>query len=88
MTWPLLTHLTTHVIGEKGGDNWYFVWLIGWFEKALFELKQNPLIVQFHNYPSGWNLAYSEITPATVLTALPISLLSSPVLAYNFVSLL
>ena len=88
MTWPLPTHLATHVIGEKGGDNWYYVWLIGWFEKALFELKQNPLVVQFHNYPIGWNLAYSEITPATILTALPVSLISNPVLAYNFVSLL
>lgn len=88
MTWPLPTHLGTHVIGEKGGDNWYYVWLIGWFEKALFELKQNPLVVQFHNYPIGWNLAYSEITPATILTALPVSLISNPVLAYNFVSLL
>src|SRR3990170_588456 len=88
MTWPLPTHLATHVIGEKGGDNWYYIWLIGWFEKALFELKQNPLFVQSHNYPLGWNLAYSEVTPLTILTALPVSLISGPVLAYNFVSLL
>jgi len=88
MTWPLPAHLATHIIGEKGSDNWYYVWLIGWFEKALFELKQNPLVVQSHNYPIGWNLAYSEVTPLTILTALPVSLISSPVLAYNFVSLL
>lgn len=88
MTWPLPIHLATHVIGEKGGDNWYYVWLIGWFEKALFELKQNPLVVQSHNYPLGWNLAYSEVTPLTTLSALPVSLISNPVFAYNFVCLL
>ena len=88
MTWPLATRLGSSIIGPGSGDNWYYVWLIGWFQKTLFELKQNPLIVPFHNYPLGWNLAYTEITLANVIPALPISLLSNPTLAYNVILLL
>ena len=87
-TWPLAAHLRTSVIGINAGDNWYYVWLIGWFQKALFQYHQNPLIVQFQNYPLGWNLAYSEITLVNVVAALPASLLSGPILGYNFTILL
>jgi hypothetical protein len=87
MTWPLATHLRTAIPGMLG-DNWYYVWLIGWFQKAIFQLGINPLFVPFHNYPQGWNLAYTEITLSNVLLALPFSLLGGPVLAYNLVNLL
>jgi hypothetical protein len=88
MTWPLAAHIRTSVIGINAGDNWYYVWLVGWFQKALFQFHQNPLIVQLHNYPTGWNLAYSEITLANVIPALPVVLLGGPILGYNFVVLL
>ncbi len=49
------------MIGQVG-DNIYFVWMIGWFKKALFDLHVNPFNVWFLNYPEGWSLAYTEIT--------------------------
>ncbi|HEX9618104.1 MAG TPA: hypothetical protein VGA03_11895 [Anaerolineales bacterium] len=88
MTWPLATRLRTAVPGMHGGDNWYYVWLIGWFQKALFELGRSPLFVPLHNYPHGWSLAYTEITLSNVALALPFSLLGGPVLAYNLACLL
>jgi hypothetical protein len=88
MTWPLASRLQTAVIGSRNGDNWYYVWLIGWFQKALFEKGQSPLVVPFLNYPVGWNLAYSEITLSNVIPALPVSLLGGPMLAYNTVCIL
>jgi hypothetical protein len=88
MTWPVVTRLRTAIPGLHGEDNWYYVWLIGWFQKALFQLGRNPLFVPFHNYPYGWSLAYTEITLSNVALALPFSLLDGPVLAYNLVSLL
>ena len=83
MTWPLAVQAGSSVIGWVG-DNVYFVWLVGWFQKALFELHRLPLSVPQLNYPEGWNLAYNEITAAMVLAALPASLVGGPVLGYNF----
>lgn len=82
MTYPLVAKISTQVIGSSG-DNLYYVWLIGWFRKCLFLLGQNPLFVPVHNYPYGWNLAYSEITLSNVILALPFSLLGGDVFGYN-----
>lgn len=82
MTWPLTLHMSDSVIGWVG-DNFYFVWLIGWFQKALFVLHQWPINVPSLNYPEGWNIAYNEITPAMVLIALPASLIGGPTFGYN-----
>jgi hypothetical protein len=88
MTWPLSAHLATSVIGWANGDNVYYVWLLGWFRKALFELHQNPLVVPSLNSPVGWHLAYSEITLANVFMVLPVVWLGNPILAYNMALLL
>jgi hypothetical protein len=82
MTWPLVTVMGNQMIGQVG-DNIYFVWMIGWFKKALFDLHVNPFNVWFLNYPEGWSLAYTEITPAQLLLALPFSLVATPTFAYN-----
>ncbi len=82
MTWPLVTVMGNQMVGQVG-DNIYFVWMIGWFKKALFDLHVNPFNVWFLNYPEGWSLAYTEITPAQLLLALPFSLIASPTFAYN-----
>lgn len=82
MTWPLATRMGSQMVGSIG-DNIYFVWMIGWFKKALIDLRVNPFDVWFLNYPEGWSLAYTEITPAQLLLALPFSLIASPTFAYN-----
>lgn len=87
MTWPLPLHMADMVYGAPG-DNFYFVWLIGWIQKALFQLHTSPLSVPFLNYPEGWNLAYSDIAPSMVGLALPGSLIAGPTFGYNFAALL
>jgi hypothetical protein len=87
MTWPLVLRMHDAVVGLIG-DNVYFVWLIGWFQKALFQIHVSPFNIWFLNYPQGWSLSYTEITPVQILMALPVSLLAGPVFAYNFVLLL
>ncbi|MCX7681060.1 MAG: hypothetical protein N2508_03675 [Anaerolineae bacterium] len=82
MTWPLVLRIDDSVVGWVG-DNFYFVWLIGWVQKSLYVLE-NPLEVPILNYPEGWNLAYNEMTPAMVLIAIPASIIGGPVLGYNF----
>ena len=87
MTWPLAMHMRDSVVGDIG-DNVYFVWLIGWFKKALFELHVSPFNVWFLNYPQGWSLSYTEITPINIAMALPLSFLGGPTFAYNAVLML
>jgi len=87
MTWPLVRVMGSQIVGLVG-DNIYFVWMIGWMQKALFQLGVNPFDVWFLNYPEGWNMAYTEITPAQLALALPFSLMGGPTFGYNAAMLL
>lgn len=88
VTWPQVTQMSSAVVGQVG-DNIYFIWLIEWFKRALFELHISPTVVPFLNYPDGWSLAYTEITPAMVFLALPAYLLGGgATLGYNLSILL
>ncbi|MEX0788948.1 MAG: hypothetical protein WD906_07900 [Anaerolineales bacterium] len=80
-TWPLLLHLQTAVLGQIG-DNVYFIWLIRWVQESLAR-GQLSVTVPTLNYPEGWSLAYTEMTPTMVLTALPFSWVAGPTFAYN-----
>jgi hypothetical protein len=81
-TWPLSQHLGDSVV-DQFGDNMQFVWLIGWFQKAIFQLHQWPFQAPQLNFPEGWSLARSEISPIQIVLGLPFSLLRGPVLGYN-----
>jgi hypothetical protein len=82
LTWPWPAHMGDSLYGG-GSDGMYYIWLVGWYQKALFTLHQSPLTVPFLNFPEGWNLAYTETTPAMVLPALPFSLIGGPTFGYN-----
>jgi hypothetical protein len=86
ITWPLAKYMSHSVVGSVG-DNIYFVWLIKWFQKALIELHVSPLYVPFLNYPQGWYLAYTDITPAMVFLGLPAGILGGATYGYNFAML-
>jgi hypothetical protein len=77
-TWPLLPQIDRAMVGWQG-DNYLYVWMIGWFQRALFELHASPLAVSILNYPQGYNLAYTDIPFTMVALALPFS----PALGYN-----
>ena len=82
MTWPLVTRMGDSMVGLVG-DNIYFVWMICWFKKALFDLGVNPFNIWFLNYPEGWSLAYTEITQANLAIAMPFYFIGGEVFAYN-----
>ncbi|MCD4672605.1 MAG: hypothetical protein K8R77_08075 [Anaerolineaceae bacterium] len=82
MTWPLVTRMGSSMVGMVG-DNIYFVWMIGWFKKALFDIGVNPFNIWFLNYPQGWSLAYTEITQANLAIAMPFYFIGGEVFAYN-----
>jgi hypothetical protein len=86
-TRPLYKHLTTHIAGGLG-DNLYFIWQIGWFKQAIFDLNQLPFHSFLLNFPYGYNLATTEIAPLQLAFALPFALGGQLVLGYNISMLL
>ncbi len=82
MTWPLVEKMGGYLLGQIG-DNIYFVWLINWFKRSLFELHVSPFFVPFLNYPEGWSLAYTEIAPIMVVLAMPFALIGGATFGYN-----
>jgi len=82
-TYPLIWHMADSVV-DAIGDNVYFVWLLGWYPKALFTLKANPFFNPWLNYPQGWNLATTDTIPALALLGMPGSMAFGPVWGYNF----
>jgi hypothetical protein len=64
------------------GDNLEYVWKLQWFADALAR-RQSPTFVPHLFYPTGYELAYSELTPAHTLLGLPLTLLAGPTLTYN-----
>ena len=86
VTWPLVLHLGNSIVGQYG-DNLYFIWIIGWVRNALVDLHVSPLFTTTLNYPQGWALASSEISPAQILLALPFAPLG-PSFGYNVAALL
>jgi hypothetical protein len=83
MTYPLVFQMQ-NVISGGGGDGTYFVWLVRWYQKALFELKISPFFNPYLNYPQGWNLASTDTTPAMIALAFPGSIFCGPVCGYSF----
>ena len=86
-TRPLIAKMGNEIAGEIG-DNIYFIWMIGWVKKALFKLGVNPMNVWFLNYPEGWNMAHTEITPAQLALGQVFAFFGSETFAYNAVMLL
>ncbi len=64
------------------GDNLEYVWKLQWFADAIAE-RRSPTFVPYLFYPTGYELAYSELTPAHTLLGLPLTLLAGPTLTYN-----
>ena len=86
-TRPLAGKLRTHIAGGLG-DNLYFIWQIGWFKQAIFDLGQLPFHSHLLNFPYGYNLAVTEIAPLQLIFALPFALQGELVLGFNVSMLL
>lgn len=82
MTWPLVRHFSTAVLGPPG-DNLEYVWKMWWFYHALVEQGSSPFFVPDVFYPFGYPLALSETTLAHTLLGLPLTALWGEVVAYN-----
>ena len=94
LSYPLITHLTTHVPGSElwAFDEYTFVWDIWWFKHALLVLQQSPLTNNYIFYPIGINLALFTLTvfngalAMPLLPWLPLPLVSNLITLFAFVA--
>jgi hypothetical protein len=66
LTWPLVRHMQTHVLGEVSGDTGVYVWNIWIFNHELFEHAHLP-------FSTGHVLAYSGGTDLSLHNYAPIA---------------
>ena len=81
-TYPLITQFSTHVIGGGKLDNYEYIWKMWWIPHALTN-GINPFFISTINYPSGYYLAYGEITPIHTFLLIPLTLVFGEVVTYN-----
>ena len=82
LTWPTVTHLTTHLPGD-GADDPAIAWNLWWVKHSLLVEGQNPFQSNYMFYPLGVNLAFYTLTVLNAVTALPIILNWGVVTASN-----
>ena len=82
LTWPTISHFTTHVPGD-GIDDPAIVWNLWWIKYSLLNHPQNPFLTTFMFYPIGINLAFYTLTILNGLTAMPLLLNFGVVVASN-----
>jgi len=81
-TWPLVTHLQTHLIGT-GWDGPAQAWNFWWFKYSLINLRQSPLYTNFIFYPLGVSLVTHAADYLNEALFLPLQLVLGINIAVN-----
>ncbi len=79
---PMLPNFTTD-IASVPGDSYQFIWNMQWWNDALLKEHVTPTFVPQLMYPGGFELAFSEMTPAHTLLGIPTTWLFGAVTSYN-----
>ena len=88
VTWPLVMHFTDQVPGWYIADNYEYLWKMWWFEHALLDLNQSPLVAPHIFYPQGFQLAHAELSPLHTVIGLPLTWLWGEIPTYNLFAML
>ena len=85
VTWPILIHLRDRVLGDYPGDNFQFLWALWYSAHSLFDLHRSPFFDPDIYFPFGFSLFRNlgEVSPATILAAVPLTLFFGEVATYN-----
>ncbi len=84
-TWPLVSHLPTHIPGEAtwAFDESTFIWNMWWFKHSLLVLGQHPLFTDYLFYPLGIHLTTYTFNLFNAAFGLPLQVALSLPLANN-----
>ncbi len=85
LTWPLATHLTTHIPGSAvwAFDESTFVWNMWWFKFSLLNLGQSPLYTGLIFYPLGIDLVLYTFNFFNAMLGLPLQMVFPLPMASN-----
>jgi hypothetical protein len=85
LTWPLATHLATHIPGSAvwAFDESTFVWNMWWFKFSLLDLGQSPLHTNYIFYPLGIDLVLYTFNLFNAMLGLPLQMTLPLPLASN-----
>ncbi len=86
LTWPLATHLFTHVPGD-GIDDPALAWNLWWIKHAFVDRQVDPFQMHWMFFPVGINLAFYTLTVLNGFVGLPVQLAASVILTNNLVLL-
>lgn len=99
-TWgPLLLYIALALVFFGRSVNWSdyyfgystdsvsFIWFLRWWPFALSH-GLNPFICKYVWFPAGYNLTWATSVPLLSLVMWPVTVLGSPVLSYNILSML
>jgi hypothetical protein len=85
--WPLLAHVSTHVVGAPQDDAFEVLWLVEWARKALFSSHVSPLHCPDVFWPRGWQLAGGSEPVWWIAAMAPLAQCVGATAAYNLVTL-
>jgi len=86
LTWPLVTHFTSHVPGD-GGDDPALYWNLWWVKHALLDRARNPFACDAMFYPIGINLAFYTLTVLNGVLSIPLQLVLGLIPTSNIILL-
>ncbi len=75
------------MIPGDGGDDYYFLWTLWWFKKAILSVS-SPYFSQYIFYPNGINLIFSTLTPFNGILSIPLQFMFGLIKAYNILFLI
>jgi len=81
ITWPLVLHFRSFVIGDLEGDMWKHLWGFWWMKDCLVDQLRLPLETRLLNYPYGGSLFF--IDPLGGILSVPLQLFLTVTEAYN-----
>ena len=82
VTWPVVLHPSTLLVGHPGNDSWNHVWGYWWVGDEL-SAGRWPIHTDLLSFPNGGTLYFIDTVQAVV--SWPLQWLSGPVLAFNAV---
>ena len=86
-SWPLVLHLTAHVVLTGSGDAWAHLWNSWWARFSLLDLHTSPFHTDALYWPQGASLYFHALDPFTGYLSTPLQLLVGLVPAFNLLVL-
>lgn len=85
VTWPVVLHPTSRVVGHPGNDSWNHIWGY-WWVGAELSAGRWPIHTDLLSYPRGGTLYFIDTVQA--VASWPLQWLGGPALAFNTVIVL